>query len=58
MVLFFSFMFFLLQNQRTGGQTRLRVDMGGRGKLAGKGSRMNAVKIMHTHVGKCKNDTS
>jgi hypothetical protein len=52
---FLSFMFFLLQNQRTGGQNRSCVGGGvakvGGGQVAGeKGRRMNMVQIMYIHM--------
>jgi hypothetical protein len=63
-----SFMFFLLQNWRTGGQNRFcpEVEVGGLGECFGtrgrkrgweRGRRMNTVQIMYTYICKCKNDT-
>jgi hypothetical protein len=54
--LFLSFMFFLLQNQRTGGQNRFcggGVALVGGVRWQGKGM----VQIMYTHLCKCKNNT-
>jgi hypothetical protein len=45
--LFLSFMFFLLQSQRTRGQNRFCPEVGEAEKVA---------QIMHTHLSKCKND--
>jgi hypothetical protein len=55
-----TFFFFILQNQRTGGQNRSRRgSTSGRRQVAGKeGRRVNTVQILCTHVCKCKTDTS
>jgi hypothetical protein len=59
MPLFFSF---LLQNERTGGQTDSAPGMegcySGTGEVAGDGcKRVNMVQILCTHACKCKNDS-
>jgi hypothetical protein len=60
-------MVFLLQNRRRVEQVLVVVGGGwgwgrfatvGGEKVVGKrGKRINRLQIMHTHVGKCKNDT-
>jgi hypothetical protein len=62
MFFIFSFLFFLLRNQRTGGWNRYclerRAGTSGRGEVLGKGDRrVNMLQKMCTHVSKCKNDT-
>jgi hypothetical protein len=55
-------LFFLLQNQRTGGQNRFCGGKEGWYQWEGEGGReggkrMNTVQIIYTYVCKCKNDT-
>jgi hypothetical protein len=59
MLFIVSFLFFLLQNWRTGGRNKIflagKAGTSGRGEVMGKGiRRMNMVKKMCTHVCKCK----
>jgi hypothetical protein len=49
-----SFLFVLLQNQRTGGQKGYQWERGGEGKGS---MRVKTVQKMCTDVCKCKNDT-
>jgi hypothetical protein len=59
-----TFIFFLLQNQRTGGWNRSCLGWGKglgnseSGEVAGKGGgRVNMVQKMYTHTCKCRDDT-
>jgi hypothetical protein len=57
--LFLSFMFFLMQNQRSGGQNIIcgwGISTSGEG-LGERGRKMNTVQKMCIHVCKCKNET-
>jgi hypothetical protein len=62
MVFLFSFLFFILQNQRRGRLNKScpgrRADTSGRAEVLGKGGRrVNLVQKMCTDVCKCQKDT-